>query len=766
MSNLAKFAITFWAALLIAMAGCSSEEIQTGSNEFNEGEVELAFRLSIPDPDVKETATRAQTLGETRITTADVLVFSIKTGQTDYTFDYHARGTVSSTSNPVSEFKAKLASSTNPVKLYLLANASAAVTGNATLLQPGATEAAVKSNLSMAFTPTTTANNVPMWGEYVFAGGITPQYSRQINGITMYRAVAKITVQSNLPATQFEITGIYVARGRSNIVLPAKNIDNTGRITEPNVPATGTYTVLDPISITPVISSFYVAEDTGFGKADVFATNSGSDKHTTLIISAKTGGVESFYRLDIQHDDVYGRIIRNNHYRVAIAGVSGPGAATLQAALNVKTPTLLYDTRNFALTTGLRTIVFDAVEQLSAEARQILLMPQNGVRDIPISAGEINTGVQIARYVPNQPINENDFGQDAQLPAIGGYAEIALVGNSPVLRVTSNQNAGTTDLFENIVLRTPTKMLNLQIVKKSFTTLNIAASVQGALTNTHKAVFTHGGGTKIVNVSSSTAWQIEASADWVRVRKLSDTQFEITTVKPQGASARETSLAIKNEMGQTAFIEIYQEYQLEWSNAYTIGGIHTDELNYFVAGTSPIKHRRFTPPTVSGTKPLGFAAAAGDVRNIMPKERISPDYPTTAQLIYPNGENPEMAGDFYSSAAPSEQTCPSGWRLPYQSEIQTLGENLVWGTNAPYIIQNGVKIYFPPTGSSSITVLSGTYSIRAQLTEDSHWQQGDVHVYLSFVIMSNVRHGIPTITGGYYNPSPTVQGYNTVRCVR
>ena len=768
MIKIIKYSTVFIITMLITLVGCT-DEVQTGGvNDTLSGEVEFSFRVSVPDPDLSEVQTRAQTLTETRIATADVLVFSRKSGETDYTFDYHTPGTNITTGNPLSEFKAKLTSTSNPVKLYLLANAGTTVADKAALLQPGATETAVKDGLSMAFIPTNLPNNIPLWGEYVFTSGITPQYSRQVSGIIMYRALAKITVSSAMPASQFEITGIHVARGRSHVMLVPKSIDVNGRVSEPHIPAAGTFTQLDPVNITPAISSFYVAEDSGYGTADLFATNSGSNQHTTLIISARVGGVESFYRLDVKHNDTYGRIVRNNHYNISITGVKSQGETSLQAALNVKTPTLLYDTRSFEMGTGLKSIVFDLVEELSAEARQILLMPQAGTRDVPIDPGALNTEVKMARYVEGQPINESSFSAGATLPLIGGSAEIVLISGNPALRITTNSNAGTTDLKEKVMLRTPTKTLVLEIVKKSPSTIGITATVQGALTSPQRAVFTHSGGTKLINVQSSAAWQVEASANWISVRKRSETQLEIATATPQGPAARETSIVIKNEMGQSVPIEIYQEYQLEWSKAYTIGGVHTNDLNQFVSGTYPMKYRRFVPPTQSGTRPLGFATPAGDVNIITPKEVVSPDFPTANLLLYPDGVNPEMGGDYYDISQPSNRICPAGWRLPYNSEVMTLAENLKWATNAAYLDQAGGRAYFPVTSAYNSIIRSGSMSIPFQKDPDVQWQEGDVYFVRDFILWYTARNIIPVYRmEAYQTAAPSAEIlYNTTRCVR
>ena len=763
--NILYSIVLVWSLLL--WSGCSSEELSGGETEPADGKVELSFRLSVPDPEVQAVQTRAQTAAETTISTADVLVFTKKEGATDYTYDYHVQGAMQQTGNPTSGFKARIKSTPLPVKIYVLANASLSA-GQITEPTVGQTEEMVKQNLTTSLTPSANMNNIPMWGEHTAAGGIAAAYNKEIIGIKMYRALAKatVTVEAAL-AARFAITNLYLARSRSKIGLVPGAVDAAGMIVSPRVPAHAPNEILGPIQFATG-TLLYLPEDEGWGTAAEMAAGTQSKTNTCIIVAGQLdGGTVSYYRVDVRQDNIYGRIIRNHHYQITLSGITKAGTATLQQALDLTTPSMTYEVNSFNLSAGLTTIHFDNIEQLSAAEQQILLMPDAYTRDIPINPGEINTGVQVARY--SGGAIDGSFGPAASLPAMSGTATIALQGGAPVLRITTAANAGATDIREQLMLKTPTKMLLLDVIKKSPATVGVSAVVEGA-TNPQRAEFLATGGTKTVTVASSSDWQVEGVPNWISARKLSSTELQLSiATNVQADRAREHTLTIRNQTGQTAQIIAYQQYRLEWSNAYSRGGEHLTTLIYRYQMSGAPYTINFAPATPAGT-PVGFAAQAGDVNYLT--NRVTGYNPSDAlnhlgrpYLFTTNPANTAMLGDYYLYAQ-ALNACPAGWRLPTYSETETLINNLQVSANKTlYLTQNGTNIYFPRM--SFVVIVLNMYIDSGSLNyvADTGWF---FKAHIPIADYADTRH-TPTpkiVPALFYATDPAVHYSYVVRCVR
>jgi len=699
-----KYPILLLSLIMTIMAGCSVKEEVQSPSVTSEENIDFSFKVAIPELEQETMRTKAQTAEETKIKSVDFLVFKKAASDPEYRYAYHVSGGVLSSTNPMARFKARLKSDPLPSKIYIIANAK--IPADMTEPVAGTLESNVKANLSLAATPgVMSATGIPMWGEYEFPSGISVQHSREVGGIKMFRTMAKVTIDFD-PALSghFVHTGLYIARARSNSSVVPGMISASGMVTGVNIPSG--VTGLAPINIMPLDASFYLPEDNGYATANELATGAQSKNNTAIIVAGRlNGGPETFHRIDVQQDGFYGRIIRNHHYKIHVKSVKGEGVTSLSDALELTRPTMVYDVRNYNLAEGLKTIVFDEIEQLSAAEKQIILPPDAGTVEVPVNPGEINTSVEIARFDSGTVVGS--FGSSANLTEVGALANIVFTSGKCKLSINSGQNSGTLDKTDNLILQTPTKTIVLNVVKKSHSTTGISAVVEGSL-NPQKAEFTADGGEKIITITSDTEWKLTALSDWIKAEKLDENKLKISIVGTKDNMAREHIFYIENTFGKKVAIIVSQEYGIEWSKGFLRGGKHSiREVEWRFNIHSPTL--RFDVSVTPQNSPKTFATNAGDVfflpskvknpevlvgQTTIPNIYFQYDNSSTYYIVDGVPEHYDMVGDRYNLDE-AKEACPEGWRLPTYNEVRTLINNLQYNNEALYLVQKGENIYFP-----------------------------------------------------------------------
>ncbi|CDN31706.1 hypothetical protein BN938_1626 [Mucinivorans hirudinis] len=223
----------------------------------------------------------------------------------------------------------------NPVKIILLANAP-----DYFLDADGGVKAFIKENLELYPTyqefksqvntlsldaPVTavpyTSQRIPMSGELYFADGIAADSFNE-KSLRLKRIVAKITVESLLAPSDFELLGASVSnapRGGS-LMPPSEYKDNSGNLT---------YYSYDDIVCT--------ASGQTTASNPIYIYESRADQGTALVIKAKYRGVEYFYKLAMttDYDNKAGSrnfYYRNYHYKFIVSAVEGIGYSTFEEA--------------------------------------------------------------------------------------------------------------------------------------------------------------------------------------------------------------------------------------------------------------------------------------------------------------------------------------------------------------------------------------------------------------------------------------------------
>ncbi|MCD7969697.1 MAG: hypothetical protein LUF87_05030 [Alistipes sp.] len=319
-------------AFLLALAAVScTREPATGPDEDFTG---VKLRLLINTPGASATGTRA--VAEEEVSEISVLVF--ENSGSGYVYRYIVGGysltAGSSSDNYDYEFLARLQPSANPLRLYLVANASDALNG----LTAGMTEDQVKEAVVMAYTSAGFDDVLPMSG-VVDLSALTADTT--VDDAVLVRSVAKVDIYNS--ATNFTLTSVKVYRATDEIqVIPDELTDNS--VSTASVPAgagtvdTGTYAVTG----TSLTDQIYIPES---------AIPDAADRRlgaTSVVVGGLYDGssVTTYYRMDFIPDDdsgdpddaLFGQVLRNHLYRFNISGVLAPGWSTDdEAAVNPST---------------------------------------------------------------------------------------------------------------------------------------------------------------------------------------------------------------------------------------------------------------------------------------------------------------------------------------------------------------------------------------------------------------------------------------------
>lgn len=334
-----------WAVVWIFLLWVSSfynsctDESLFGASEGAVGsgnEVVLLVNVNMPEAAVPTARTRAQTANEYQVSEVSVLVFE-KPGN-EYVFDYRINGEfLSQDDDPQAQFQALLVATDNPVKLYVLINATVAL--EEYTLTAGMTEAQVRALLKMDFTANGMETNLPMFGEIEITNGLDPLVQQSVN-VNVLRSIARVDVIVDLESWsgRFELEDVYIFRANDLIqVIPDAFVAGViPRVDTPSVPVDAgllaAYIKFDAQG-NDSIAQIYLPESTGI----VNDIEKLTGKTTIVVGGVYENNPKSYYRIDFNSGlagHPFGQILRNYRYEFRIKNVMGQGWTDPELAAN------------------------------------------------------------------------------------------------------------------------------------------------------------------------------------------------------------------------------------------------------------------------------------------------------------------------------------------------------------------------------------------------------------------------------------------------
>ncbi len=742
--------------------GCSDEVAlypdEKKSLEGTKDSVMVNFNLNVSAPEAHNAKTRSAGLDENNIENVQVLVLTQSGSTEPFRYAYSVSGNVVATTAGVTTVHTSLKTSASPVKAYILANTSSLIPVSMNGLVIGTTEEDLKNQLifnrDVSFelpagyenTLQFTGTHIPMWGEVTF-GSVTADTPTTAN-IKLYRAMAKISITVDPAlAADFVHTGTYIAGEYPILAMVSQQVDAFGKITDVRMPDFPAAIVIPPYAnlysswpnyVSPAMepaASFYVPEQKGIGTVRELAAGLKKGASTSIIIKGKYRGEEdSYYKLVVKTDSVYGKIVRNHHYNVTLKSIAGTGAKTLKEAIENARFHFVYDINEMDMGEGMTYISFDNLEKLEA-AHKIIFMPEPLLIDNPdlwddpsYEGPEITKIIPLNTTLPKEALKlyyyNNTLNQYIHEPLIENGAEPMFYTNynnmgielyvyisedrhNLVVKMKRGfANVNNPKFFTNIgnfLLSNGTKALELGVSLQK----NVWAGIEGATTpySAKNVEIANQGGDQLITVRSTAPWEVRGVPDWIKVVKNQAGNFTVSVAEAQSNTSRECLLSVVNAAGEVDHVRVYQHNKIEWAAANSKGGAHrikeTEfELWYPYYG----EYVSFVSSTPDNS-PVTFADPAGDVGIMTPETKGTytvkwplAQYPGTqthydpARPTYSN-----MFGDRYGIME-SGHVCPPGWRLPTLPEVRMLVSQLKWSGKTLYLEQNGARIYFPVAG--------------------------------------------------------------------
>lgn len=343
---------------------CSDDSFHAGDKGY--GEDEVPVRLTITTP-AAALFTRSgnlfrQTDHESAIHEIQVLVF--ENGE----YKYRVPGIAIHNNGTSTTFDARLISSSQPLKLCIVANATAAITGNEP--QAGDSETEVKKKIKQTFTMSGVHSGFPMFADYTLHSGLNAGQVNNITGIKALRAIARIDVKAG-ELNNFRLTSVRAYRANSQIQVMH---EGSGLVmTSPYVPETSSTIIhTSPITVEGYesVAQLYLPESVTVPETDR------RTKATCIVV----GGVyendtePTYYRMDFDPKDenrAFGQVLRNHKYIFNIRSVSGsgwqdPDDAALNVSAHIEVEVKAWDDHT-------QDMYFDGAHHFGVSAREIRL---------------------------------------------------------------------------------------------------------------------------------------------------------------------------------------------------------------------------------------------------------------------------------------------------------------------------------------------------------------------------------------------------------
>lgn len=355
-----KFLLVLWIGLSL-FASCTNriDEVEEGES----GQDEIMVRLVVSRPySGGYTGSRAATDPETEIAEIQILVFE------EGAYKYRVPGISIASTGTTTSFNARLLASDKMLDLYIVANATSGVLANEPRVND--TEEQVRTRLQLEFPVSGSFSVLPMYGRCRLPEGLKAGQIKDISGIKMLRAIARVDVLAgNVPG--FELASIQAYRANERIqLIPAQD---TLTVTTPSVPVgsrQNVNTIAVPVTGNQVVAELYLPEAVSPPEAGQV---SGA---TCVIIGGKygTGEEVTYYRIDFNPDHVngdLGQILRNHRYIFTIRSVAGPGWPSPDEAANNRSAQISLEIKAWDEATT--DMYFDTEHHFGVSAREVVL---------------------------------------------------------------------------------------------------------------------------------------------------------------------------------------------------------------------------------------------------------------------------------------------------------------------------------------------------------------------------------------------------------
>lgn len=396
---------------LLYMSCTDSMEVSGDADRNNTEDVSVRLVITIPASTTyaRTRGTFATTDHESKISEIQVLVFE------EGKYKYRVPGISINNTSSAASFKTLLKSSSSPLKLLILANATDAVIANEPSVDDS--EDLVKKNINLRFNNIT--SDFPMYGEYELPGGLEATVINNITGIKMLRSIARVDVKATEVAN-FKLSGVKAYRANDHLqIIP----DETGvvRVTLPSVPAGSSGNVNSILYPVPAENLNEFSAQLYLPEADSPTPDNRVSQATCIVVEGYYEGSDQpgYYRMDFDPDNVenaFGQVLRNHKYIFNIKKVSGPGWGSPDEAANNRSAHIVAEIQAWDDYTI--DMNFDGEHHFGVSTREIVLKNKAG-------SGSAEARATGLRGILN---NQNNFGPTGTVEC-GGYNLIGVNAN-------------------------------------------------------------------------------------------------------------------------------------------------------------------------------------------------------------------------------------------------------------------------------------------------------------------------------------------------
>lgn len=352
-----KWFILFFISAVSLISCTDDYEVSSYPEVVSEVE-DVVVRLVISTPSTilpKTITTRASDESSIR----QIQVFVFQNGE----YKYRSAGLSIQSSGTTTSFNALLTSSSSPLKLYIVANATDAVLANEP--QAGDNEALVKAKILQTYAQSGIGDVIPMFGE-CDVPGLLPGQVNQVSNIKMLRAIARVDVKAQDVVSNFELKSVQVFRVNDKVqVIP-------GNSATPSIPSTSQTinTISYPVTGNELVSGIYIPESASP------VENERISKATCVVVGGifNNSGKITYYRVDfnsVTSEQPFGQVCRNYRYVLNIKKVSAAGWNNAEDAANNAATNLEVQIKEWDDNSS--DIYFDGVNYFALSSRTVVL---------------------------------------------------------------------------------------------------------------------------------------------------------------------------------------------------------------------------------------------------------------------------------------------------------------------------------------------------------------------------------------------------------
>jgi len=327
-------------------------------------------------------SSQTRAVAEDVINNVSILVFEdIGDG---YAYSYYTSGySLINTGDETYEFRARILTSENPLKIYFVINVSNVLQG----VEPGATEEEVRKAIVRDFTPAGFDSYLPMFGEEEFTDGLTDESEIEV---VLVRSVARVDVINSAP--DFTLSSVYIYRASDRYQVIPDALAND-RVTVASIPeGTQRDVTMGPFTVNGTL----FAQQVYLPESPVVSSTTDQLTATVVVIGGYITGetTETYYRMDFVPDNnpnAYGQILRNHRYVFNITSVAGPGWGGPDEAANNNSSQVTAEIKEWDDQT--MDMVFDDINYFGVSSRTITVSHTAG------AGGSIEVDTNLDTYL-------------------------------------------------------------------------------------------------------------------------------------------------------------------------------------------------------------------------------------------------------------------------------------------------------------------------------------------------------------------------------